>query len=76
MTDLEQYVIYDKPTDFPEWFVVRKFTIGAGSVTAAGAVWICESLDEARDIIAHEAPGLVRLARSPDDDPVIVEVWT
>lgn len=69
------YTIYERPSDFPEWFVVRKWNVTAGGFDPDLAQWICETLDEAREIIAGELVGGFCVPRSTEDDPVIVETW-
>lgn len=72
---MEQWVIYDHPRDNPDYWVVRRWFIGAGKVWPHPIIWRCPDLDSARDVIAVNCPGGFRLDRSPGDDPVIVEVW-
>lgn len=84
---LEQWVIYAHPTDFPDHFVVRVWSIGRqanpvpgglpfSQISVAPDVWLREDLEGAREVIAANAPGLVCLQPTEGDDPVIVEVWT
>jgi hypothetical protein len=75
---LRQCVVYASPSDHPGRFVVREFWIrGSGDVYAfAAPLAVVPSLEEARDAIDRECPGLVCLMRDPNDDPVIVETWT
>jgi hypothetical protein len=69
---LRQYVIYEKPRDYPGGFVVRGFSVGPGIVPDRVAQY-AQTLDAARELVP---PGLFRLPRWPDDEPQIVEVWT
>ena len=64
------WTVYDHPRDQPDKFVVRMFY---------GEVWtpigfLFDTLDEARSWVQYNG-GCVRIPRSPDDDPVIVETW-
>lgn len=72
---MEQWVIYDHPLDFPEHFVVRCWIVGPGSIAHTGEAWLRDSLEGAREVIAGNFPDGVCLARQPDDDPAIAEVW-
>lgn len=72
MPTLYLWVVYDNPSDFPGFFVARKFAIINGR-----EVPTAERLLE-RDIhaIRRALPrGLCPIKRHPSDDPVIVETW-
>lgn len=75
MEELVQYVIYERPTDYPDSFVVRRFQIKRGGHITYDVEphSVSATLSEARATIP---PGQVCLARSEDDDPRIREVWT
>lgn len=69
------WVIYDRPSDYPSHFVVRKHYILPGparETVAAARCELCGSLAEARAVIP---PGLINLGRFNQDDPAIAEVW-
>jgi hypothetical protein len=69
-TGITLYVVYCHPRDYPEEFVVRRWTLDQperGDPFLRGA-----SLDDVRALLP---PGLYNLGRHEDDDPVIVEVW-
>lgn len=68
-----QWVIYDHPRDFPNAFVARCWSIGKGTVTPSTDVIMTTDLDSLRRLM--EGMGLTRIARSPGDDPTIIEVW-
>ena len=63
------FVIYFNPSDSPGNYVVRRF---AGMVADEFPVITAASLEEARSVIPGWCAGL---ARSVEDDPVIVETW-
>ena len=74
-TTLTYYVIYDHPSDYPEWWVTRCYTVptafGADPVPT-GAPLLSPTLAVAR----HQVPeGRLRVLRQPEDDRVIVESW-
>ena len=63
------WTVYDKPKDFPGLYVARKFTLAGPTPTTMTS----EDLDALRNALARM--GLVPMARSPEDDPVIIESW-
>ena len=73
---MEQFVIYEKPTDYPDKFVVRRWEITSEGADPKEVVDICDSLQEARDSILAHHPGFHRVPRDRDDNSVIVETWT
>jgi len=62
------WVVYENPKDYPGQFVARPGVTGG----MGRAVLLADSLDELRALLP---PGLHRLERDPNDDPVVVEVW-
>lgn len=72
MSELVQYVIYERPSDHPEGYVVRQWRITRHGAQPEGYI-VADSLQAARDRVPL---GKVCLDRQPDDDPCIVEVWT
>jgi hypothetical protein len=68
MSNFYLWTIYDRPSDYPESFVARKFI-----VSPTDEVIVRDTLAEVREAIGSRA--LVRIERSPLDDPKIVEVW-
>jgi hypothetical protein len=74
-TVMEMFVIYERPRDYPDKFVVRRWLIGVvPGVPTADADWfhLADTLDGVR---AQVPPHCVRLERDTDDEPQIVEVW-
>jgi hypothetical protein len=72
-SDLEFFVVYHNPSDFPGKFVVRRQVVGPNGIKAdEDTLCVALTLDEARSVIPA---GLYRQERHPDDTPVIVEVW-
>lgn len=72
---LDHYVIYKHPADYPDHYVVRAWRIETGREPLAGFVKLADTLEEARQLVPIERLGLVRIERSPEDDPVIQETW-
>lgn len=68
MTELEMWVIYEKPLDFPEQFVARKFILDKPT----NLRYFGDTLEEIRQTIPE---GLTMIPRFHQDDPKIVEVW-
>jgi len=66
------WAIYDHPKDHPNHFVVRCQTIIAGA-TFFGSPRLYSSLEMARKF--GVPPGMTRVSRADEDDPVIVETW-
>lgn len=73
---LRQVVLYRKPKDMPDHYVVRQWKISAGQLTPLQPAFGFKEESKARAFIAQEWPHLVPLGRDNDDDPVIVGVWT
>ncbi len=70
---LSMWVIYDHPTDYPDFFIVREHMITAGGQVLK-SLFHTEfmTLEDARTEIR---PGRICIPRDPNDDPVIVESW-
>ncbi len=68
------WTVYDHPSDAPEWFVARRWTITAdGARTSDGEFVLAGDVEVIRDEMRHM--GLTRIERAPSDDPVIMETW-
>lgn len=65
------WVIYEKPNQFPEWWVVRVYEVVSG-VTQGGPCVLCGDLEEARGKVP---PGTKNMGRQSGDDRTIREVW-
>lgn len=73
ITTLNLWTVYEKPRDYPEGYVARRSEIRPyGDVVQTSEVLKGSSLEAVR---AQLPPGLYRLPRRSEDDPVIVEVW-
>ena len=70
---LEMMVVYRHPTDFPDKYVVRRWTcMSSGAKADPVPLIVCNTLEEARAAIPQ---WMVHLERSAGDDPAILEVW-
>ena len=65
------YTIYERPKDYTNFFVVRRWTVEHGK-NKAQECGLADTLEEARKLVPWQC---VRLARMDKDDPVIVENW-
>lgn len=70
---LVAWVIYDRPLDYSEYLVARKWIITAQGSSPTAEVIRIDDLPALRDDFASQ--GLYRLERFEKDDPKIVEVW-
>lgn len=68
---LPMWTVYRFPRDHPEHFVARMFFTLPQTMPTNVAV-IADTLDEVRETLPT---GLVRIDRSPADEPHIVETW-
>jgi hypothetical protein len=70
---LQMFVIYERPSDFPEHFVLRRWVVvKPGEAHASLSAKFFDTLEEARDAVP---PGRIRTERTKHDDPTIVETW-
>jgi hypothetical protein len=74
MPNLELWVIYRHPNDYPKGFVVRRWQISDVRPVPVPdqAFSRADSLEDARRLVPA---GLVCMPRSRGDDPVIAEFW-
>ena len=70
---LSMWVIYERPKDYPDGFVVRRQSaVPGGQILIDRVAQYAPDLETARRLVP---PGLVMLTRNAEDDPVIVETW-
>lgn len=72
--ELNQWIVYDHPTDYPNVWVARRWTVSARGVTPTDDVRTADTVEELRQPLRDA--GLIMLTRSPEDDPAISEIWT
>lgn len=77
MDGLVMYTVYENPSDYPGWFVVRRSVVTAdGALMDPDLFARALALKDCRYAIAHAHPeGLVCMHRSEGDEPQIVETW-
>lgn len=68
MEKLEIWVVYDKPIDYPDKYVVRKWLYDKPTET----FYTADTLEDIRSKIPE---GLHKLDRFSGDDPKIIETW-
>lgn len=66
------WVVYERPTDFPEKYVGRRFLIKGDRDEPTAEVKIADSLEELREMIPQ---GMFRLGRDFGNRVQILEVW-
>lgn len=66
--DLNIWVVYERPLDYPGGFIARRFELDSPTTDIRKG----ESLNAVRDQLP---PGLTRIDRDPNDEPQIVECW-
>ena len=67
------WTIFDKPKDFPEGYIARRFEVSEGGRTLATRDTLTGKLEDIR--MALEKAGLMKMAREDGDEPQIVENW-
>jgi hypothetical protein len=70
---LTVWVIYERPLDYPQGYVLRpQYALPGGEVALSQWAWTAPSAEAIRRSLP---PGLYCEAAKPGDDPVILEVW-
>lgn len=73
MRALSMWVIYERPRDYPEHFVVRRWEVAQrGGPRPTSDAWLAPSLSAARCAVPA---GRFNMGRAQQDDAVISEVW-
>lgn len=70
-----QYVIMDRPLDYPDDVIVVRWRIDREEPERVGKVWRFPSVDAARDLIMEMLPDAICYPRVPRDPSSIVETW-
>lgn len=71
---IDCWVIYDHPSDYSEYWVVRAWRTENGT-HEPGRVRLANTLWEARGLIPIARHGLSCFPRAADDDPAVYETW-
>jgi hypothetical protein len=74
MTDLAMWTVYDHPSDYPDYYIARKWLVGSkrAEPEATDEILLDADLDALRKRIP---PWLYCMGRQEGDDPKIIEVW-
>lgn len=64
--------IYERPPDAPDGFVVRRWMMEDGVVTADSVSFQTRTLEEARALVP---PGLFLMPQYEGEEPCVREVW-
>lgn len=73
MTGLSMWVVYDHPRDYPNSFIARRWIADANRITATEDIAKAATIEALQ--LHFRKQGLVKINRSPTDDPKIVETW-
>ncbi len=74
MSQVEIWTVFEKPTDFPQDYVARRFVIQGGEPPwGTEEKIVSKSLDLIR--ASMQARGLILLPRDENDQPRILESW-
>lgn len=68
---LSIWTVYKRPLDHPDKYVARRW-LATPQPTPTDDKLLADDLDALRKKLP---PGLIRMSRQPEDDPVIVESW-
>lgn len=67
------WTIYKHPTDYPDHYVARLFNVDHTGSHPTIELMVSADLKELRSVLTGY--GMVAMARSPEDEPQIVETW-
>lgn len=73
MPELSCWTIYERPRDYPNCYVARRFALKEGEPNPTTEHLISHNLEALRGFMQRN--GLALIPRSEGDDPVIVETW-
>lgn len=67
------WTIYDNPSDFPGWVVLRGHEVGPGVTSPRSDAFVVRQVEQAREVCRRM--GLTCIGREAADEPQIVENW-
>lgn len=70
---MPMFTVTENPADAPGFFVARLAVVSGRAPHITSFALKDENLERIRDALQNL--GLVKLDRSPEDDPVILETW-
>ena len=68
----EQWAVYERPLDYPDQFIARRWIIEDGEPKPTNDIFLAPTLSSLRSKLPG---GLLRIPRFKNDDKTIVEVW-
>jgi len=72
--DLFIWTAYDHPSDFPDYYVARKFSVNNNGPT--DEFCLANTFDELYERVQERSPYYLDfICRSPEDNPVIMGTW-
>lgn len=74
---LTLWVLYEKPLDFPEHFVIRAHDVNlaAGTVSVRNEHFLAKRRSDIEAAFFLHHPTVTWIGRQPEDGPQIVGVW-
>ena len=72
--ELDMWVVYDHPTDYPNKFVARKHVVTICGSAPTQNIILADDIEAVREVLLAQM-GLTRIPRQLDDDPKIMETW-
>lgn len=69
--ELDMWVVYDHPRDFPRAWVARRWTVGTAAAPT-GDMIACSTLEQLRAVVGGNR---LQLPRHDADDPKVTEAW-
>ena len=72
MSVLHIWTVYEHPRDFPHSYVARRFDVGPAGAVSTGDLVVAPDLESIRQQLPE---GVVRMDRSPTNDPHVLESW-
>lgn len=67
------WAVYDHPTDYPEFYVARRWLLRSGKVLRTDMILKEEDVEVLRYKLLEQ--GLTKFPRHEQDDPKIMEIW-
>jgi hypothetical protein len=74
MPTLAMWAVYDRPADYPDKYVARRFEVDGSGPRPTHSIIVASDLNALRAVLMLEMY-LTSVARSEGDDPKIVETW-
>lgn len=67
--------LYERPPDWPMFYVIRAYYVGGPKVTASAQVVPFRTEGEAVNWIQTQYPSMTFMGRSADNEPKVLGVW-